>query len=1490
MVRGWRVWAALCLGLGLLGSGARADELPLQLSQIQPNYYRALGQALIVETRACYETGDGQSAWLDANTFTGVGSLRFASGGQCEVVNTYYGASLDVGSYQLQIQGSESVYRTLDAGWLFHSPFCGPSEYSNATLTLNGNAVDGLADGVLAMGPSAWANRPNRACMVNGVFRSARALALSPPGPQLLPDLYALVFNSSGTVAAGGSLNLRIWIGNGSKVAPAPATRFKVYLSKDRVLSSDDLEVADKPTAPLRPGEEYSHGLERLPDSVPPGTYYVIVVLNSDRSVAESNLDNNIIADSRPLNVTPFFGIGVSFEKIGAGSGDIVATNGRFICPAAQRQCKSPFTAEADATELIARPSQGSVFLGWSGACTGVGPCKLWLDAGLALTAQFAPAASVQQVSWISRAPGYLSRVAMVNTSAREQYYSFSVLSENGASIALQQERAHGRIAPRSQLVVEIDQLIAGSSSAERATLVLSSTAPGTQLTAMYNLVQPSTGSISNLAFQRLSERGSPSSSLTLPWMTLDPAYRTELVLSNYQASAVRARLSLLAKAGSGSSLQRSEVLVPANGQLVLPAEQLASWGRESAGALSLEPEAGPSQLRGSYVMVNRATGATNATELNPPSTSPAGSTTLVVPWFSVVDGYDSRFVLVNRSDAAAPYRIELLGETGNRLGAGSLSGTIPARGQIELPARSVLTSTSGGLTRAAAVFSVDAAAASIEGSYQIRSLATGALSQTTMAKPSLRQVRSSTLVLPWFSRVNGYLSRFVLVNRSNAPAPFTVEVLPEDGNRVSGVSPLKLVDAVVPARGMLVLPAEAIVAAFDKLPRAAAVLRVQAADDQVEALYNIVNPATGSISNTLLAHAEELEDAAPTVPFTAQTAYFTDTLNNQSVGFVNASDPLGRPLQFSLAQSPALGTVQIDPQSGQFRYTPAPGVGLRSDRFQVAVFNGVATRMVAIEVRPGSDPLFEYQWSLRNTGQAVFATNPPVAGFDLNVSGAWAQGYSGQGVNVALVGMRVDALHPDLSPNLDRVGPEDARARVAPDFYMKSFQAGTRAAGVIAAAGFNGQGGRGVAFNARLRAYSNSFYGESRESLSNWLGDRVQGRESQVFLFNGLVRDSPPSASSDYVAEFAKLRELRGGRGAVTISGGARGYLWDETLCTAAIQFGVGCMPTLSALPGSLNPPILVGALRADGRRSSYSSTGPALWVAAPAGEYGREQAIAPGLGSLSYDPAILSTDVPGCEKHVESPRSRMDNPAGSSWAPNCEYTASFRYSEAAAPHVAGVVALMLEARPELTERDVKAVLARTARRVDPEHGPLNVSNALASGSLMLEQGWVRNAAGFWFDTWYGFGAVDATAAVNLAKTTALLPPAVLTRSYERFAPLDGTVPRRQAGGLSLEFDVNEAVRTVEAVTLSLNLASTPALGCNQFELVSPSGTRSILLHAATGLTETTLSDARLVSNAFYGEALNGRWTLRVLDVCPAGDPTRLSSTQAQRLSFIAH
>jgi len=221
----------------------------------------------------------------------------------------------------------------------------------------------------------------------------------------------------------------------------------------------------------------------------------------------------------------------------------------------------------------------------------------------------------------------------------------------------------------------------------------------------------------------------------------------------------------------------------------------------------------------------------------------------------------------------------------------------------------------------------------------------------------------------------------------------------------------------------------------------------------------------------------------------------------------------------------------------------------------------------------------------------------------------------------------------------------------------------------------------------------------------------------------------------------------------------------------------------------------------------------------------------------------------------------------------------------------LSGVVALMLEANPQLTWRDVRHILAQTARKIDPAFPGRSATDVIPNQRVVLEQGWVTNKAGWTFSNWYGFGAIDALAAVATAKSyTAYLPPIREANPYLVVAPAPQVVPALTLQGYPVTYQVAEPFNTVEYVTVFVNIDQTPIAGCNQIELTSPSGTKSILLHGANGFQNIALPNVRFLSNAFYGEPINGNWTLRFLDLCGFATPTVLSATQPQVLLLSGH
>jgi subtilisin family serine protease len=80
---------------------------------------------------------------------------------------------------------------------------------------------------------------------------------------------------------------------------------------------------------------------------------------------------------------------------------------------------------------------------------------------------------------------------------------------------------------------------------------------------------------------------------------------------------------------------------------------------------------------------------------------------------------------------------------------------------------------------------------------------------------------------------------------------------------------------------------------------------------------------------------------------------------------------------------------------------------------------------------------------------------------------------------------------------------------------------------------------------------------------------------------------------------------------------------------------------------------------------------------------------------------------------------------------------TTSFFGTSGASPVVAGALALVLEANPELGYRDVMHIIARTAR----------------IPSLSDTDGWIINGAGYHVNDRFGFGVIDVGRMTALAQ-----------------------------------------------------------------------------------------------------------------------------------------
>jgi len=181
-----------------------------------------------------------------------------------------------------------------------------------------------------------------------------------------------------------------------------------------------------------------------------------------------------------------------------------------------------------------------------------------------------------------------------------------------------------------------------------------------------------------------------------------------------------------------------------------------------------------------------------------------------------------------------------------------------------------------------------------------------------------------------------------------------------------------------------------------------------------------------------------------------------------------------------------------------------------------------------------------------------------------------------------------------------------------------------------------------------------------------------------------------------------------------------------------------------------------------------------------------------------------------------------------------------------------------MLEARPDLTWRDVQGILAVTSEKMpDPDDSSAH-----------------QNSAGFWHSHWYGFGIIDAKKAVDTAITWELWPPEqqVVGESARENQPFPDISETEYVS----ELTINHKYKTgfiSESVVVSLNLKHYNH-GRLKLTLVSPSGTESILNdgnsseHGILGGSEKS----ELMTLRSWGEDPTGVWQLKVRDFSSKG------------------
>jgi len=488
----------------------------------------------------------------------------------------------------------------------------------------------------------------------------------------------------------------------------------------------------------------------------------------------------------------------------------------------------------------------------------------------------------------------------------------------------------------------------------------------------------------------------------------------------------------------------------------------------------------------------------------------------------------------------------------------------------------------------------------------------------------------------------------------------------------------------------------------------------------------------------------------------------------------------------------------------------------------------------VPIEVR-GPDPLLTQQWHLFNTGQAG-----GLPGMDLGLQGV---AETGLGVLIAFVDGAVQIGHSDLVANLHSVNgllsTPNPSPPIAPAQAPYNDRAGewddahgTAVVGIALARADNSIGGRGVAPQARFLALDGLSKGQVGQALVSALDQGADIVNNSWGFLDTQAGQGRSYQRADPLWREALGRALtqgRQGRGAVVVFAAGNGGADDD-----------------SNRDGYANQPgvLAVGAVDHRGRPPAYAEPGTNVLVSAPSMSL---------LRRAEGGADIWTTDLIG-------PRGLS---AGTQ-VEGADYAAFAGGTSAAAPMVSGVVALMLQANPALSWRDVRWLLARTAR-------------AASLGAVAAEPS-AMNSHGY--HPMVGFGRVHAGDSIAAARAFRGLPAE--RRCDSGLLSIQQSIGDAPDAGLSLDHRLAVCdLSVLESVEVTVQAEH--AYGADlQIEISSPTGHRSVLArpHLCSTNFPGVCGDFRqgwtFHSVRHMGENPAGTWRLRVQDL-QQGDTGRL-------------
>lgn len=478
------------------------------------------------------------------------------------------------------------------------------------------------------------------------------------------------------------------------------------------------------------------------------------------------------------------------------------------------------------------------------------------------------------------------------------------------------------------------------------------------------------------------------------------------------------------------------------------------------------------------------------------------------------------------------------------------------------------------------------------------------------------------------------------------------------------------------------------------------------------------------------------------------------------------------------------------------------------------------------------NDPYFKEEWYIEKVDEPRLRERDEAVHLSLRVRGAWERGYTGKNIVVSVLDDGIEYNNTELADNYDRYASTDLNdndsdpmPRYDPTNENKH---GTRCAGEIAMVANNGKCGVGIAFNSKIGGVR-MLDGKVTDSLE---ARALSFNHTHVHIYSaswgpnddGVTLEGPGHLAS--MALMKGVTEGRNGKGVIYAwASGNGGRMKDNCNCdgyTSSIY-------TLSV--------------------SSASEHGRLPWY----GERCSSTFATTYSSGNSGDHQVVSADL------------------------HDSCTTRHTGTSASAPMAAGIFALVLEANPEVTWRDVQHLVALTSK----------------VGPLVTEDGWYRNAAGFCVNPAFGFGLLDAMALVSQADPLKWIN--VPAQSVcEITADSLSNLPQNLTSGNFVEVLIetngcsgqHNEINFLEHVQFVLTL-SYSRRGDITVTAVSPSGTETTLMRSRDWDKSTSgFQEWPLMSVHTWGEDPKGVWRFRVHD----SNSSRSNHGKLEDLKLILH